>query len=107
MPDRHVAEGQGGVTQRFRRVSQTRPPRPRRGDGGIISGMATLRVHLPDDLLEQLRAAATSEGLTVDAALVQAAEGWLTAHAHRSADSARLRRALDDDPALRALLGDD
>ncbi len=69
--------------------------------------MATISVHLPDELLDQLTAAATGEGLTLDAALAQAAEGWLTAHAHRDADRARLRRALADDPALRALLGDD
>ncbi|WP_063005473.1 ribbon-helix-helix protein, CopG family [Nocardia salmonicida] len=69
--------------------------------------MTTITVQLPDDVAEQLAAAATAAGVSVNVAMVQAAQEWIHANAQRARERARVQAVLADDPHLRALLGDD
>ncbi|QLY32823.1 hypothetical protein [Nocardia huaxiensis] len=69
--------------------------------------MAMISVQLPDELHVRLVEAVAGDQMSLNAALVEAAEAWLE-HAERRAVSRKLlQEALSDDPELRALLGDD
>ncbi|TCJ99765.1 ribbon-helix-helix protein, CopG family [Nocardia alba] len=69
--------------------------------------MTTIAVHLPEDVAEQLAAAAAATGVSVNVAMVQAAQEWIHANAQRARERARMLDVLAEDPQLRALLGDD
>ncbi|MGY0501336.1 ribbon-helix-helix domain-containing protein [Nocardia sp. FBN12] len=69
--------------------------------------MTAITVQLPDEVYEQLAAGAEAEGVSVNVAMVLAAQEWIQAQAHRARERARMREVLADDPHLRALLGDD
>ncbi|MFD3702717.1 hypothetical protein [Nocardia sp. NPDC058658] len=69
--------------------------------------MTTITVQLPDEVYEQLAAGAEADGVSVNVAMVLAAQEWIQAQAHRASERARVKEILADDPHLRALLGDD
>ncbi|MFD3506234.1 hypothetical protein [Nocardia sp. NPDC058666] len=69
--------------------------------------MTTITVQLPDEVYEQLAAGAEADGVSVNVAMVLAAQEWIHAQAQRSLGRARMQEVLADDPHLRALLGDD
>lgn len=69
--------------------------------------MTTIAVHLPEDVAEQLAAAAAATGVSVNVAMVQAAQEWIHAYGQRARERARMLDVLAEDPQLRALLGDD
>ncbi|MFE3541944.1 hypothetical protein ACFXK0_03100 [Nocardia sp. NPDC059177] len=69
--------------------------------------MASITVQFPDELAAELTAAAEAAGVPVNVVLVEAAQDWLHVQAQRAHERARMRAVLDDDPHLRALLGDD
>ncbi|WP_446225906.1 hypothetical protein ACTWPB_13035 [Nocardia sp. IBHARD005] len=69
--------------------------------------MTTITVQLPDEVYEQLAAGAEADGVSVNVAMVLAAQEWIHAQAQRSRGRARMQEVLADDPHLRALLGDD
>ncbi|MEV6222023.1 ribbon-helix-helix protein, CopG family [Nocardia fluminea] len=69
--------------------------------------MTTITVQLPDEVAEQLAAAAAAAGVSVNVAMVQAAQEWIHANAQRARERARMQQVLAEDPHLRALLGDD
>ncbi|MBC7302254.1 MAG: CopG family transcriptional regulator [Nocardia sp.] len=69
--------------------------------------MTTITVQLPDDIHAQLTEASAAEGITVNVAIVLAAQEWIQAQAHRVRERARMQEILAEDPHLRALLGDD
>ncbi|MEU4709884.1 hypothetical protein AB0G00_26010 [Nocardia salmonicida] len=69
--------------------------------------MTTISVQLPDEVAEQLAAAATAAGISVNVAMVQAAQEWIHVNAQRARERARIQAVLADDPHLRELLGDD
>ncbi len=69
--------------------------------------MTAITVQLPDEVYEQLAAGAEAEGVSVNVAMVLAAQEWIHAQAQRANERARMRDVLADDPHLRALLGED
>lgn len=69
--------------------------------------MTTITVQLPDEVHAQLVAAAQAEGMSVNVAVVQAAQEWIQGRAQLARERARMQQVLADDPHLRELLGDD
>ncbi|MFE6919487.1 hypothetical protein ACFVAV_00425 [Nocardia sp. NPDC057663] len=69
--------------------------------------MTTRTVQLPDEVDAQLAAAADAAGISVNAAIVAAAQEWIHVQAQRAHERARVQAVLAHDPHLRALLGDE
>ncbi|MET8870411.1 toxin-antitoxin system HicB family antitoxin [Nocardia sp. NPDC004278] len=69
--------------------------------------MTTISVRLPDEIHARITAAAEADHISVNSALVQAAEAWVEAQTQRARSRALMREIMIEDAELLARLGDE
>ncbi|MFD6463800.1 toxin-antitoxin system HicB family antitoxin [Streptomyces roseolus] len=69
--------------------------------------MTTISVRLPDDIHARITAAAEADHISVNSALVQAAEAWVDAQSQRAASRLMVQQIMTEDAELLAMLGDE
>ncbi|MFE3444610.1 toxin-antitoxin system HicB family antitoxin [Nocardia sp. NPDC059180] len=69
--------------------------------------MTTISVRLPDEIHQRLTAAAEADHISLNSALVQAAQAWVDAQAQRARSRVLLQEIMAEDAELLAMLGDE
>ncbi|MGY0501326.1 toxin-antitoxin system HicB family antitoxin [Nocardia sp. FBN12] len=69
--------------------------------------MTTISVRLPDQLHSGITAAAEADHISVNSAIVQAAQAWVDAQVHRARARVSVQQIMLEDADLLAQLGDE